>query len=104
MKQSAPFRQAFNPVENLQPEMEAEDEKLPDELKHKPKIPRTPAEGEGREIYRQQRFQQQQDRPQDVAPKIKGEVVKDEEKIKEFDEGFNGKDLIRRTPPENRGR
>jgi hypothetical protein len=36
---------------------------------------------------------------------IKGEVVKDGEKLKEHGEGFKGQDLIRRTPPDQqRGR
>ena len=76
---------------------------MPSELKSRPKIPRTPAEGEGRERFNYD-LNERQDIPQadeEIIPKIKGEEVKDAEKIDEFKQGFLSKqERIPRTPPE----
>ena len=57
-------------------------------MQSRPKIPRTPLEGEKPDpLYNNLNNAAQQDIPQsgeDVVPKIKGEVVKDDKQIEEF--------------------
>ena len=63
-------------------------------MKSRPKIPRTPAEGEGRDRFNYD-LNERQDIPQAdeevIIPKIKGEEVKDAEKIDEFKQAFVSK-------------
>lgn len=77
---------------------------LPSEMQSRPKIPRTPLDGEKPEPVYNPNNPMQQDIPQsgeDVVPKIKGEVVKDDKQIEEFKSAFVTKDMkIPRTPPE----
>ncbi len=81
---------------------EEDERNLPSELRSRPKILRTPADG--------QRPKKDQDLPQhnqlveNVPVKIKGELIKDEEKIKEHGEGFGIREKILRTPPEEQMR
>lgn len=76
-KKQAPFVKT-KPQEQEPDELERN---VPSELRSRPKIPRTPAEGELRQLGRRD-----QDVPQgheeDIV-KIKGEPVKDETKLKE---------------------
>lgn len=71
---------------------------MPSELRSKPRIPRTPAEGDVRDSKKQD-----QDMPQfnqDVPVKIKGEVVNDPQKLTEHKTGFISHEKIPRTPPD----
>jgi hypothetical protein len=97
-------RNQMNP--NTQPNdnqaQEEMDRNLPSELRSRPKILRTPADG--------MRPNKDQDMPQHdqlkEAPqppvKIKGELVNDENKLKEHGEGFVSREKIARTPPEEK--
>lgn len=86
-------------LDGNQPQEEM-DRNLPSELRSRPKILRTPADG--------MRPSKDQDMPQHdqlaeapQAPvKIKGELVNDETKLKEHGEGFVSREKIARTPPE----
>ena len=76
---------------------------VPSELRSRPKILRTPADG--------QRPNRDQDMPQHdqlneplVPVKIKGELVNDEGQLKEHGEGFVTREKIARTPPEDKVR
>ena len=76
-------------------------------MQSRPKIPRTPADAgrvgampPGKLIARPQDIPQQQ-APELVVPKIKGQEVTGEKEIAEFKEGFVAKqEKIPRTPPE----
>lgn len=59
---------------------------MPSELKSRPKIPRTPAEGEGREHLFTNEANLRQDIPQaeEIVPKIKGEEVREADKVEEY--------------------
>ncbi len=65
-------------VEGTELDHEAE-RRVPSELRSRPKIPRTPAEGEGRDLNFDASLNQRQDiEPiDDAIPKIKGQEVKD---------------------------
>ena len=72
-------------------------------MQSRPKIPRTPLDGgKPQPVYNNQ--EQRQDIPQaqeEIVPKIKGQVVKDDKQIEEFKSAFVTKDeKIPRTPPE----
>ena len=95
---SAPMGNA--PNMRVEGDDEAEQERnVPSELRSRPKIPRTPAEGDrpGRG---------DQDVPAQLAAdaviKVKGQVVEDGEQIKEHEQGFAVREKIQRTPPEER--
>ena len=73
-------------------------------MQSRPKIPRTPLDGETAEPVYRPPGMMQQDIPvdgQEIVPKIKGQEVKDNEQIEEFKSAFVTKDgKIPRTPPE----
>ena len=71
-------------------------------MQSRPKIPRTPLDGEKPEPVYGAPAQQDVAQPGDeVVPKIKGELVKDDKQIEEFKTAFITKDgKVPRTPPE----
>jgi len=78
---------------------EEEERNLPSELRSRPKILRTPAEG-GVRSKKDQDLPQHNQLLQNVPVKIKGVLVEDDGKIKEHGEGFAVRERIVRTPPE----
>ena len=72
---------------------------MPSELRSRPKILRTPAEG-GVRSKKDQDLPQHNQLLQNVPVKIKGVLVEDDGKIKEHGEGFAVRERIVRTPPE----
>lgn len=96
-------RNQMNP--HTQPNDQAQEEmdrNLPSELRSRPKILRTPADGlRPNKDQDMPQHDQLKDAPQ--APvKIKGELVNDENKLKEHGEGFVSREKIARTPPEEK--
>lgn len=79
---------------------------VPPELLSRPKIPRTPAEGEEREGRRNDQDRPQADQPPGSieAVKIKGALVTEEKQLVEHGEGFVSREKIARTPPEEKKR
>ena len=80
---STPFQPGPENVQNM-PELILENRKVPSELKSRPKLPRTPAEGQQREDPYNYSINLRDNQGQDILPaedlipKIKGIVVKDE--------------------------
>lgn len=73
---------------------------MPSELRSRPKIPRTPAEGEGRGPRGDDRQQDLPQHHQNVAVRVKGAIITDEKELKEHGEAFISAEKIARTPPE----
>ena len=71
-------------------------------MQSRPKIPRTPLDGGKPEpVYGATTAQDIPQAQDDIIPKIKGEVVKDDKQIEEFKTAFVTKEeKIPRTPPE----
>ena len=100
LSSSGPANRRANPGEVPGEVEEANEKPPPDELLSKPKIPRTPADGQGRGRRTDQDVPQQEEEVPTV--KIKGEPVTDETKLKEFGEGFGAREKIARTPSRER--
>jgi len=96
-----PVQRAFqaNPGPGQAEIDEEEERNLPSELRSRPKILRTPAEG-GVRSKKDQDLPQHNQLLQNVPVKIKGVLVEDDGKIKEHGEGFAVRERIVRTPPE----
>jgi len=80
---------------------EEEERNVPSELRSRPKIVRTPADGMQRDKRGDQDLPQES---QQEVIKIKGEVINDDTKIKEHGEGFHTRPKLPRTPPEEQAR
>lgn len=102
----SPFTKTPQQADQIRPGLQAEDDgeerNVPSELRSRPKIPRTPADGEGRDRRTDQDMPQSNNQP--VLVKIKGELVEDETKLKEHGEGFLSREKIARTPPDDETR
>lgn len=76
------------------------DRNLPSEMKHRPKIPRTPNRKE-RERLQQQAEQQNNDSDLKLPQVTKNGKPLNDDEVKEFEQAFKTRERIVRSPPDD---